>query len=155
MTAAVAALSLTACGAGPPSPESVARAWSHAINTDDNDTAGSLFAKGAEVVQPDYFKRLQTHADAVAWNAALPCSGEIVSVKSEGEDVTVTFRLGDRPSSACDGPGARVRALFRVHDGKIVLFHQLGTLSQPGTSVAEPMVRPPAPSFAAASIQRS
>jgi hypothetical protein len=132
---ALAALALTACGGGSPSPESVARAWSHAINMGDNNAAGDLFAPGAEVVQPDSVRRLDTHADAVAWNASLPCSGRILSVFSRGETVTVTFRLGDRQTSPCDGPGDRVRALFRVHKGKIVLFHQLATIPGSGPSV--------------------
>ena len=105
------------------------------MNTGDNDTAGDLFADGAEVVQPDSVMRLATHADAVAWNAALPCSGRILSVTSRADTVTVTFRLGDREESACDGPGQKVRALFRVKDGKIVLFHQLAGLGEPGQSV--------------------
>lgn len=117
---------LAGCGGGSPSPESVVRAWSNALNAGDNERAASLFAPGAEIVQSGRVLRLWTHADAVAWNAALPCSGRIVSISTEGDTATATFVLGDRLTSACDGPGQRATAVFRVRDGKIVLWHQLG-----------------------------
>jgi limonene-1,2-epoxide hydrolase len=119
-----AALLLAACGSSNPSAESVVRAWSQALNTDDNNRAADLFAPGAEVVQAGQVLRLRTHADAVAWNSALPCSGRIVSIKSTGQTATATFQLADRRSSRCDGPGRRATAIFRVVKGKIVLWHQ-------------------------------
>jgi limonene-1,2-epoxide hydrolase len=119
-----AALLLPACGSSDPSAESVVRAWSQALNTDDNNRAADLFAPGAEVVQAGQVLRLRTHADAVAWNSALPCSGRIVSIKSAGQTATATFELADRRSSRCNGPGRRATAIFRVEKGKIVLWHQ-------------------------------
>lgn len=101
------------------------RAWSEALNSGDNEAAADLFARGAEIVQSGRVVRLATHADAVAWNAALPCSGEIVDVERDGDTVTATFALDDRATSACDAPGAHATAAFRVEDGKIVLWHQL------------------------------
>lgn len=125
LAAAVAAvLPLTGCGSSSPSAESVVRAWSQALNNDDNESAANLFAPGAEVVQPGRVLTLRNHEDAVAWNSALPCSGEIVSIKANGETATATFRLGDRRHSRCDGPGQQATAIFRVVKGKIVLWHQ-------------------------------
>jgi hypothetical protein len=78
---------------------------------------------------------VRTRADALAWNRSLPCSGRIVEIEISGEDATATFLLGDRPTSACDAPGGRVAAVFRVRAGKIVLFRQL-----PGeTAPSEPV----------------
>jgi limonene-1,2-epoxide hydrolase len=114
-----------ACGGGSRSPESVVRAWSRAIDADRNDAAADLFARGAEVVQGGQVTRLRTHADAVAWNAGLPCSGTIVALARSGDVVRATFLLGDRRRSRCDGPGEQATAIFRVHDGKIVLWHQV------------------------------
>ena len=74
---------------------------------------------------------MRTRADALAWNRSLPCSGRIVEIEISGEDATATFLLGDRPTSACDAPGGRVAAVFRVRDGKIVLFRQLPNESVP------------------------
>ncbi len=97
----------------------------------NNDAAANLFAPGAEVVQGGTVIRLATHAQAVAWNAALPCSGEIVSIKTKGDLVRATFRLGDRQKSKCDGPGQKATAIFRVKNGKIVLWHQTGAQAAP------------------------
>jgi limonene-1,2-epoxide hydrolase len=127
----VLAAALAGCGSSAPSPESVARAWSNALNADDNETAAKLFAPNAEVVQAGSAFKLATHKQAVAWNAALPCSGRIVAVKSRGATVTVTFLLGDRKTTKCEGPGQRATAIFRVVHGKIVLWHQAPTPSVP------------------------
>jgi limonene-1,2-epoxide hydrolase len=128
---AAAALLLPACGSSSPSAESVVRAWSQALNTDDNERAADLFAPGAEVVQPGQVLKLRTHADAVAWNAALPCAGRIVSIKTSGHTATATFQLADRRKSRCDGPGQRATAIFRVVKGKIVLWHQTASPDSP------------------------
>jgi limonene-1,2-epoxide hydrolase len=124
---AAAVILLPACGSSPPSTESVVRAWSQALNTDDNEQAANLFAPGAEVVQPGQVLTLRTHTEAVQWNAALPCAGRIVSIESEGQTATATFELGDRPHSRCNGPGDRATAVFKVVKGKIVLWHQTGS----------------------------
>jgi SnoaL-like protein len=123
------------CGGEPPSAESVVRAWSQALNTGDNEAAAELFARGAEVIQGQAFV-LETKREAIAFNAALPCAGEIVDLTTEGDTVTATFLLSDRETSRCDAPGAEVRAAFRVRAGKIVLWHQLpGARGAPGSAV--------------------
>jgi limonene-1,2-epoxide hydrolase len=129
-------LVIAGCGSTPPSPESVVRAWSQELNQGDNQAAAKLFAPGAEVVQAGTTLRLDTQAQAVAWNAALPCSGRIVSIKTNGDFTTATFVLGDRQRRKCDGPGRRSTAIFRVHKGKIVLWHQTSATPAPvGPSV--------------------
>jgi limonene-1,2-epoxide hydrolase len=115
---------LTGCGSSAPSPESVVRAWSQELNSGDNEAAAKLFAHGARVVQAGTTIRLETEADAVAWNAALPCSGRLVSIETRGDTTRATFVLGDRQKSKCDGPGQRATAIVRVDKGKIVLWHQ-------------------------------
>jgi limonene-1,2-epoxide hydrolase len=124
-------LVLAACGGhAPRSAESVARAWSADLNRADDDAAASLFAPSAIVVQ-DVELVLRTHADAVAWNGALPCGGRITRVFRERTDqVLVVFRLTERPGHRCDAPGAAAAAVFRVEHGKIVLWHQTEPPSQ-------------------------
>jgi len=124
-------LALSGCGSTPPSPESVVRAWSQELNQGDNQAAAKLFAPGAEIVQAGTTLRLDTHAQAVAWNAALPCSGRLVSIKTRGDTTTATFVLGDRQERKCDGPGRRATAIFRIRKGKIVLWHQTDTTPAP------------------------
>jgi limonene-1,2-epoxide hydrolase len=133
---ALFALALVAgCGSGPPSAESVVRAWSQALNVDDNKTAASLFAPDAKVVQSGQVITLRTRQDALAWNSALPCSGQILSIKTRGQTATATFLLGNRQHSRCDGPGQHATAIFRVVRGKIVLWHQTGPGAAPPPSV--------------------
>ena len=123
---------LAGCGGGADhSPASVVRAWSKALNAGDNQGAADLFAPGAQVVQGPVVLRLRTHADAVVWNAGLPCSGKIVALSASGATVTATFLLGDRKTSPCDGPGHRATAVFRIRGGKIVLWHQVPNTSPP------------------------
>jgi len=130
-----AILLLVGCGSGSPSAESVVRAWSAALNQDDNDTAGSLFAKDAEVVQNGHVLTLRTRHDAVAWNSALPCSGRIVSIHTHGQTATATFVLGNRRHSQCDGPGQETTAIFKVVRGKIVLWHQTSAGGPTGPTI--------------------
>jgi limonene-1,2-epoxide hydrolase len=130
---AAAVVALAGCGGGARSPESVVRAWSKALNAGDNEAAANLFATGAEVVQGGTVIHFRTHGEAVAWNAGLPCSGSIVSLRRDGSAVTATFLLGDRPASACDAPGQKATAVFRVQDGKIVLWHQVEVAEEPPT----------------------
>jgi limonene-1,2-epoxide hydrolase len=113
------------CGGGAPSPESVVRAWNEALNSGDNEAAAELFAPGAQVIQAGRVFRLDNRTEAIAFNAGLPCSGEIVDISSEGDTVTATFALADRETSPCDAPGAEVTAVFEIRDGKIVVWEQL------------------------------
>jgi limonene-1,2-epoxide hydrolase len=131
--AALVPIAAAGCGGNGASPESVVRAWSHELNVDDNEGAAKLFAPGATIVQGDSVLILHTHADAVRWNASLPCSGQIVSIKTVRDTVTAKFLLGDRRMSHCDGPGSRESAVFRVQDGKIVLWQTGDSPAPPGT----------------------
>ena len=133
LSAAVALV--TGCGSGSPSAESVVRAWSAALNGGDNNTAASLFAQGAEVVQNGHVLTLRNRHQALAWNSALPCSGKIVSIHTRGQTATATFVLGDRRHSQCDGPGQEATAIFKVVRGKIVLWHQTNTKGPTGPTV--------------------
>jgi len=133
LAAAVILALLAGCGSAGTSPSSVVRAWSNALNADDNDAAADLFAPNAEVVQGSVVTHLRTHAEAVAWNAGLPCSGKIVALSARGPVVRATFVLGDRKTGPCDGPGNRAAAIFRIRGGKIVLWHQVPETSPTST----------------------
>jgi hypothetical protein len=114
----------------------VTRAWSQALNTGDNEGAAKLFAPNARIVQGGTSIRLRTLADAIRWNASLPCSGRILEVETSGDRATATFELGNRTTSACDAPGATASAIFEIRDGKIVLWHQIAaTPPGEGTTV--------------------
>jgi hypothetical protein len=133
----VLALAAAGCGGhGLASPESVTRAWSHALDTGDNERAAKLFAPNAQVVQGGTAIRLRTLADAIRWNASLPCSGRILEVLTRGDQAQATFLLGDRATSACDAPGATAAAIVEVRGGKIVLWHQVPAPQTSGGATA-------------------
>jgi limonene-1,2-epoxide hydrolase len=125
-------MALSACGGSAfPSADQVARDWSAALNSGDNEAAAKLFAKDARIEQGSYALRFHTLAQAIHWNAALPCSGRITSVHTDGDTTTATFVLGPREDSPCDAPGASAAAQFTVRDGKIVLWRQLPDVGPP------------------------
>lgn len=128
-----AAVAVTAVGTAhaAPSPAQVVRAWSRALNANDNERAARLFAPNARVVQPGVDVRLRTHALAVGFNDALPCAGRIVSISVHGDRATATFVLGTRPKHRCDGPGEKAAALFVVRQGKIVRWEQIPVPAAP------------------------
>ena len=128
---ALALLALTGCGGSrSASAEDVVRAWSAALDRNDNERAARLFANGAQIVQNGE-QTLGTHADAVRWNAGLPCGGRISRLEVHGKtEVLAIFELQARPQHRCDGVGARAAALFRVEHGLIVLWHQTAVPEQ-------------------------
>jgi limonene-1,2-epoxide hydrolase len=119
-----AVLVVAAAGSGAavatPTPAQVVRAWSKALNANDNEAAANLFAHDALVVEGPVAVPLSSHKLAVAFNDSLPCAGKIVALDVKGITVTATFVLGHRPKHACDGPGEKAAALFIVRKGKIV-----------------------------------
>jgi len=107
------------------SPAAVARAWSKALNANDNVAAAKLFAPNAHVVQPGVDGVLRTRALAVLFNASLPCAGHITNVTVRGNRAVATFVLGERPKHRCDAPGVKAAALFVVRNGRITLWQQV------------------------------
>lgn len=118
-------LALTGCGSRKTaSAPEVVRAWSAALDRNDNERAGRLFADGARVIQNGE-ATLATHADAVRWNAALPCGGRISHLELHGtSQVLAVFELKNRPQHRCDAIGRQAAAIFQVEKGRIVLWHQ-------------------------------
>jgi limonene-1,2-epoxide hydrolase len=118
------AVALAGCGTAARSPEDAARAWSAALNRSDNEAAAKLFAPNTRIIQNGEIV-LRTHRDAVRWNAGLPCGGRISRVIRQRKDqVLVVFGLTERPGHQCDAPGLDAAAVFRVENGKIVLWRQ-------------------------------
>jgi hypothetical protein len=124
--AAIFVAALTAGCGGSQSPEHVVRAWSKAFNVGDNKAAADFFAADAKVIAGDSVRVLRNRDQAVAFNAGLPCSGRIVKLKTVDAEVTATFALADRATHQCRGVGERGSVFFRIREGKIVVFNQIG-----------------------------
>ena len=133
-SAVLAAALLAAASAGAarvPKPEDVVRAWSNALNANDNEAAAQLFATHATIIQGTLQGRLPNHHVAVVFNDGLPCAGKIVAMRRVGTQVLATFLLGERPKHHCDAPGAKASAVFDVRAGKIVLWAQVANPPEP------------------------
>jgi limonene-1,2-epoxide hydrolase len=120
----VAAVSAGEAAAAAP-PAAVVRAWSKALNANENVRAARLFAPGARVIQPGIDVPLKSRALAIAFNESLPCAGKILSIAVHGNRATAVFRLGERPKHRCDAPGVKAAAVFTVQRGKIVRWEQV------------------------------
>ncbi|MES1247661.1 MAG: nuclear transport factor 2 family protein [Actinomycetota bacterium] len=115
----------------PPSPAAVVRAWSHALNANDNEAAAELFAQGARVIQPGVDARLTAEL-ALEFNASLPCGGKILHMTRTGNRVTAVFLLTERPKHRCDAPGGQAAAVFTISDrGLIVRWEQIPVPTKP------------------------
>ena len=125
LLAVVSAIAVAGCGNKPEDPTAIVERWSQAINAGDDEAAADLFADGATVIQPGQSITLAGHDDALSFNASLPCGGEIVEQSLDGDEVTATFTLTERPEHTCDGPGQTAVAVLQIVDGKIVVWHQL------------------------------
>jgi limonene-1,2-epoxide hydrolase len=123
--AALVVAAVSAGSAAAATPASVVRAWSKALNANDNARAARLFAPGARVVQPGVDVALSSRALALAFNESLPCAGRIVKIAVHGNRATATFVLGERPQHRCDAPGVKAAAVFTVQHGKIVRWQQV------------------------------
>ena len=124
-----AVLLVAAVGAGEAAaaapPAAVVRAWSKALNANENVRAARLFAPHARVIQPGVDFAISSRTIAVAFNASLPCAGKILAIAVHGNRATATFLLGERPKHRCDAPGVKAAAVFTVRNGKIVRWQQV------------------------------
>jgi len=112
--------------APPPSPPAIVRAWSAALNRNDNAAAAKLFAPNARIIQGALDARLTTPQLALAFNSSLPCAGKIVRITVKGNQAVATFVLGHRPKHKCTAThGEKAAALFVVRDGKVVLWEEV------------------------------
>jgi limonene-1,2-epoxide hydrolase len=112
-------------------PQAIVRAWSKALNANDNVGAANLFAPNARVIQPGVDVALSSRALALAFNESLPCAGKIVRITVKGDRATATFVLGQRPKHRCDAPGAKAAAVFTVQRGKIIRWEQIPVPTAP------------------------
>lgn len=149
---AVAAIAIGCGGAGPGDPttkgeagprgspsealpptqggdEAVIRGWNDAVNGGDYDRAAAYFARDALVVQVAPI-RLETRADAEAFNRSLPCRADITDIEPDDDSTLAAFELREGRTGECEeGGAARVR--FVIADGKIEQWRQLPAGSEP------------------------
>jgi hypothetical protein len=123
-------LAVAAAGCGGSShrtPVQVVRAWSSAVNRGDEEAAVALFGPNAVFVAGDYQTVLRTRADVLAFHREMVWCGPIVRLAAHGDEVEAQFSLASRPTAHCERGGReRGSVYFRIREGKIVFFDQIG-----------------------------
>jgi hypothetical protein len=123
-------LAVAAAGCGGSSqrtPAQVVRDWSAAVNRGDDEAAAALFGSKVVFVAGDSRFVLRTRAQALAFHRAIGWCGPIVRLVRAGDEIVAQFSLASRPSGHCERGGReRGSVAFRVRDGKIVRFDQIG-----------------------------
>lgn len=128
-------------GASDPRARRVIRAWLDALNHDDIERAASYFALPSKFQNGTPVLTVDSQAERIAVNLALPCGAKATEMRGAGAFTIVTFRLIHRPGGDCGpGVGGRARGAIRVARGKIAEWYRLPDV--PGG----PQIAPPAPS---------
>ncbi|MDQ3758671.1 MAG: nuclear transport factor 2 family protein [Actinomycetota bacterium] len=135
-------LALTSCGSGDESPTTqeptseeategpaedveVIRDWSEALTEGDIDAAAEYFAIPS-VAENGITVEIETPDDARLFNESLPCGAELESTQAQGEFITATFRLTERPGvPVCPGSGNTAETTFVIKDGAIVEWRRV------------------------------
>jgi limonene-1,2-epoxide hydrolase len=106
----------------------VIAAWVDTLREGDVEGAAEYFAIPSIAVNGGLMLRIRSVEDAVAFNESLPCGAELIRAEGEGEIVTATFRLTERPGpGTCgDGTGELAQTAFEIDDGEIVEWRRVG-----------------------------
>jgi len=110
---------------GPEEDVEVIRAWSEALSEGDIDAAAEFFALPS-TAENGITVEIETLDDARLFNETLPCGAELESTESQGEFITATFRLKERPGvPVCTGDGNTAETSFVIEDGEIVEWRRV------------------------------
>jgi hypothetical protein len=100
--------------------------WVKTLSRGDVTGAAEFFALPSIAENGTPPLRLSTRRDAVAFNRSLPCGATLVRARPDGDLITATFRLTERPGGDCgSGVGGLARTSFRIEDGKITEWRRL------------------------------
>ena len=107
--------------AAKPRDTRVIREWSDTLRGGDEVGAARFFAVPSIVqIQPgEPIYHITRRAEAVAFQAVLPCGARLLRAERDGRYVNALFRLTMRPGATCDAPGATARTDFVIRHGKI------------------------------------
>ena len=122
-----------------PDDVEVIDAWSSTLAGGDVEGAADYFAIPSTAENGPALIPIESRADAIAFNRALPCGAELISARTTGDFTTATFELSDRPGGDCGtGAGQTASTSFEIEDGKIVEWRRVDESPEaedPGTEV--------------------
>jgi hypothetical protein len=101
--------------------------WSATLRRGDVEGAAEFFAIPSVAENGGVVLEIDSPEQAVLFNASLPCGARLVRAQSEGEFVTATFRLTERPGPGTCGTGTGNEAMtaFVIEDGEIVEWRRV------------------------------
>ena len=110
---------------GPPEDVEVIRAWAEALTDSDIDAAAEFFAIPS-FAENGLTYEIETRDDARFFNDSLPCGATLESTSVEGEFITATFELTERPGQEpCPGSGNLAQTSFVIEDEAIVEWRRV------------------------------
>ena len=117
---------------GPSEDVEVIRAWAEALTESDIDAAAEFFAIPS-FAENGLTYEIETRDDARFFNDSLPCGATLESTSVEGEFITATFELTERPGQGpCPGSGNLAQTSFVIEDGAIVEWRRVALPSDAG-----------------------
>jgi hypothetical protein len=127
----------TVPGGGDPEAVKVIDEWSDALRGGDVNKAASYFKLPSIAQNGTPPINLETRADVIEFNKALPCGAELTRAEPQGEFVVATFELTERPGPGECGPGVgeTARTAFVIEDGKIAEW--VRAVDEPGGAEPE------------------
>lgn len=104
--------------------------WSEALTEGDIDTAAEYFAIPS-VAENGLRVDIESVEDARFFNESLPCGAVLEGTETQGEFITATFRLQERPGvPACTGEGNTAQTSFVIEDGLIAEWRRVAVPGQ-------------------------
>ncbi len=116
-----------------PADVEVIESWAGALANGEVEAAAEYFAIPSTAENGSLLTKIDSRADAIAFNESLPCGGEVVSAQTAGDFTTATFELSDRPGGNCGaGVGGTASTSFQIEDGMIIEWRRIDGLPPAG-----------------------
>jgi hypothetical protein len=110
---------------GPAEDVEVIRTWSEELTESDIEAAAEFFATPSQAENGLTYD-IETQEDAEFFNESLPCGATLEETSVEGQFITATFELTDRPGvGPCPGSGNLAQTSFVIEDGAIVEWRRV------------------------------
>jgi hypothetical protein len=123
------ALTLNACGTEDDETADVRviDEWSATLRRGDVEGAAEFFAVPSVAENAGFLLEIESREQAVLFNASLPCGARLTRADAEGEFVTATFVLTERPGpGTCgSGTGNEAKTAFVIEDGEIAEWRRV------------------------------
>ena len=110
---------------GPAEDVAVIRAWAEALTESDIEAAAEFFAIPS-IAENGLSYDIETKEDARFFNDSLPCGANLEETSVEGEFITATFELTERPGQGpCPGSGNEAQTSFVIENGAIAEWRRV------------------------------